>query len=86
MSRVRRSDSFTRIDRNRERSAISSAGLSCRISENARIDVNGVRSSWVTVEMKSSLSRSSSFSRALASRKSRVAASNSVCFSFNSWL
>jgi hypothetical protein len=49
--------------RNRCRSAASSAGLSCRISEKARIDVSGVRSSWVTVETKSSFRRSSSFSR-----------------------
>ena len=46
------------------------SGLSCRISENARIEVSGVRSSCVTVEMKSSFSRSSSCSRSLAARSS----------------
>ena len=50
--------------------------MSSRISENARIDVSGVRSSWVTVDTKSSLSRSSSCSRSLACRSSAVASSS----------
>ena len=56
------------------RCAASRSRLSCRISENARIEVSGVRSSCVTVEMKSSFRRSSSCSRALAARSSAVAA------------
>jgi hypothetical protein len=55
-------------------------GSSSRISEKARIEVSGVRSSCVTVEMKSSFMRSSSFSRSLAARSSAVAASSSRDF------
>ena len=46
----------------------------------ARIEVSGVRSSCVTVDMKSSLSRSSSWSRVLAARSSAVAACSSFDF------
>ena len=43
------------------------SGLSSRISENERIEVSGVRSSWLTVVvMNSSFSRSSSVRRWLA--------------------
>ena len=75
MRRVSRSDSRITSARKRWRSAGSRSGLSCRISEKARIEVSGVRSSCVTVEMKSSLSRSSSFRRSLAALSSWVAAS-----------
>src|SRR6266536_26573 len=86
MSRVRRSLSWMMMVRNFCRSAPSSSGLSCRISEKARIEVSGVRSSCVTVEMKSSFSRSSSCKRSLAARSSSVAAISSRDFCCNSWL
>ena len=44
--RVSRSLSWMMMPTNRCRSPRSSSGLSCRISEKARIDVSGVRSSW----------------------------------------
>ena len=53
---------------------------------NARIDVSGVRSSCVTVEMKSSFIRSSSCRRSLAARSSAVAVISSCDFCFSSWL
>ena len=62
------------------RSARSRSGLSCRISENDRIEVSGVRSSWVTVDRKSSFSRSSSVSRAFAALSSVEAFSSAVDF------
>ena len=86
MSRVSRSLSWMMMVRNFSRSAASRSGLSCRISVNARIDVSGVRSSCVTVEMKSSFSRSSSCSRSLAARSSAVAVMSSCDFCLSSWL
>ncbi len=86
MSRVSRSLSWMMMLRNFCRSSTASPGLSCRISENARIDVSGVRSSCVTVETKSSFSRSSSFRRSLAARSSAVAAMTSRDFFSSSWL
>ena len=53
-------------------------GVSSRISENERIEVRGVRSSWLTVARKSSLSWSSWRSRSLASRSSAVACSSAA--------
>ena len=52
--------------------------MSSRISENERIEVSGVRSSWLTVARKSSLSWSSWRSRSLASRSSAVACSSAA--------
>ncbi len=72
------------ITTNSSRLAGAMSGLSCRISENARIEVSGVRSSCVTVEMKSSFMRSSSVSRSLAARRPAVAASSSRDFC-SSW-
>ena len=78
--RVSRSVSFVMMPRKRLRSERSIAGSSNRISEKARIEVSGVRSSWLTVEIKSSFIRSSSLSRSLAARSSPVASSNSRDF------
>ncbi len=86
MSRVRRSASVTIMPRKRLRSASSRRGSSCSISDRARIEVSGVRNSWVTVEMKSSFMRSSSRRRSLASRSSAVAASSSCCLASSSRL
>ena len=86
MSRVSRSLSLRMMSRKRLRSAASRSGLSCRISENARIDVSGVRSSWVTVDTKSSFMRSSSCSRSFAARSSAVAASSSRDLRSSWWL
>ena len=44
------------------------------------MEVRGVRSSWVTVDMKSSFMRSSSCSRSLAARRPVVASSSSRDF------
>ena len=84
--RVRRSVSLMMMPRKRERSASGSSGLSLRISEKARIEVSGVRSSCDTVETKSSFSRSSSVSRSLAARNSSVARSSSCDFCSSLWL
>ncbi len=80
MSRVSRSLSCTMMRRNSLRCSTSRSGLSCTISLNERIEVSGVRSSWLTVETKSSFSLSSSLSRSLAARSSSVAASSSATF------
>ena len=76
--RVRRSDSLTTISRNWLRSASPRSGLSSRISENERIEVSGVRSSWLTVVMNSSFRRSSSVRRWLARFNSSVATSSAL--------
>ncbi len=86
MRRVSRSVSLVMMPRKRLRCSSSSCGLSRRISEKARIEVSGVRSSCVTVETKSSFSRSSSCSRSFASRSSAVAASSSRDFCSSRWL
>ena len=86
ISRVSRSDSRTMICRNSARSSGSRSGVSSRISENERIEVNGVRSSWLTVARKSSLSWSSWRSRSLASRSSAVACSSAADFCSSRWL
>ena len=62
----------------------SRSGLSRRISLNERIEVSGVRNSWLTVATKSSFSLSSSLRRSLAARSSAVAASSSRDFC-SSW-
>ena len=77
ISRVSRSVSRRMMPTNSCRFAAASSGLSWRISANARIDVSGVRSSWLTVDTKSSFMRSSSRRRSFAARSSAVAASSS---------
>ena len=84
MSLVSRSVSFTIISRYLWRSSWPISSLSCNISEKARTEVKGVRSSWLTVETNSSFNRSSSFSLLFASCSSLVAASSSRDFS-SSW-
>ena len=64
--RMSRSLSLMMIPRNSARSSSSTSGLSRRISENARIEVRGVRNSCEMLETKSSLSLSTSLSRSLA--------------------
>ena len=86
ISRVSRSDSRTMICRNCARSSGSRSGVSSRISENERIEVNGVRSSWLTVARKSSFSWSSWRSRSFASRSSAVACSSASDFCSSRWL
>ncbi len=86
MRRVSRSLSWMMMVRNLSRSAASRPGLSCRISVKARIDVSGVRSSCVTVEMKSSFMRSSSCRRSFAARSSAVAIVSACDFCLSSWL
>ena len=81
ISRVSRSLSLMMMLWNSLRCPTAMSGVSCRISANERIEVSGVRSSWLTVEMKSSLSRSSSCRRSLAARSSAVAASSLAEFS-----
>src|SRR5438105_9948800 len=86
MSRVKRSVSLVMMSRNRLRCESSTFGSWRRISEKARIEVRGVRSSCVTTETKSSFMRSSSFRRSFASRSSAVAASSSRDFCSRRWL
>ena len=86
ISRVSRSASLAMMPRNFLRSSAPTSGVSSRISVNARIEVSGVRSSWVTVDTKSSFSRSSSVSRSFAVRSSVVADSSSRDFCSSLWL
>ena len=86
ISRVRRSVSLVMMPRNFERCSASTLGCSSRICVKARIEVSGVRSSWLTVETKSSFIRSSSFSCSFAARSSAVAASSSCDFCSSRWL
>ena len=76
-----RSLSETTICRNFARWAASISGASSISSERARMEVSGVRSSWVTEETKSSLSWSRLFSCSFAARSSAVATSSEVDFS-----
>ena len=62
-SRDSRSVSTTTLARNCWRCAAGMAASSSINSASARIEVSGVRSSWVTEDMKSSLSLSSPSSR-----------------------
>ena len=57
------------------------SGVSSISSESARIEVSGVRSSWVTEDMKSSFRWSRLCSASLAARSSAVAASSERDFS-----
>src|SRR5690606_17628410 len=61
-------------------------GVSRRISENERMEVMGVRTSWLTWLRKSSFSESSRRRRSFASASSRAAASSWRDFSSSCWL
>lgn len=74
MRRVSRSLSCTMMLRNSLRCSTPRSGLSWTISLKERIEVSGVRNSWLMVETKSSFILSRSFSRSLAAVSSAVAA------------
>ncbi len=83
ISRVSRSLSRTMMARNCWRCARSSSGSSNRVSDKERIEVSGVRSSWLTLLTNSPFSRSGCCSVALACRNSSAVASSSRDFFYS---